>query len=121
MKFGLSLLPVFASGALLLASPVFAQSTAPSPAMPPSPTSMPPPDTATMQTPKGDVTINSAPAAAPMVAPAPAFEQLSGGGKSISEDQAEAYPPLANDFINADRNRDGKISKGEYQRWTKQL
>ena len=50
--------------------------------------------------------------------PAPAFEQLSGSGKYISEDQASAYPLLANDFIYADHNRDGRISKSEYARWT---
>jgi hypothetical protein len=74
-----------------------------------------------MRTPKGEVTVNSAPANAPAIAPAPSFEQLSGGGKTISESQAEAYPPLANDFIHADSNRDGKVSKAEYQHWLKQL
>ncbi len=57
----------------------------------------------------------------PTVGPAPDFSQLSGGSKSITEEQAVAYPPLANDFINADRNRNGKISKTEYENWTKQL
>jgi len=121
MKFGQSLLPVFASGVLLFTGALFAQDMPPPTATPPLPTTMPSPNTATMQTPKGDVTVNSAPAGAPGMAPAPAFEQLAGGGKSISEDQAAAYPPLANDFINADRNRDGKISKAEYQYWLKQL
>jgi hypothetical protein len=76
---------------------------------------------ATTQTPQGQVTINSSPAPAPTIGPAPSFEQLSGGGKSISEDQAVAYPPLANDFLNADSNRNGSISKSEYARWVKQL
>jgi hypothetical protein len=93
-------------------------------AMPPPPTDssgMAPPNTDSMRTPQGEVTVNSAPANAPAIGPAPSFEQLSGGARSITESQAEAYPPLANDFINADRNRDGKVSKAEYQHWLKQL
>jgi hypothetical protein len=78
-------------------------------------------DQGSYQTPQGQVVVRSVPAPAPQVGPAPAFEQLSGGGKSITADQAVAYPPLANDFINADRNRNGKISKTEYNNWTKQL
>jgi hypothetical protein len=55
-----------------------------------------------------------------MIGPPPSFEQLSGGGKWISEDQAAAYPPLANDFLNASHN--GKrISKAQYDNWVKQL
>jgi len=65
--------------------------------------------------------VQSSPAPAPVIGPAPSFEQLSGGGKSISPEQAVAYPPLANDFINADSNRNGSISKAEYTNWTKQL
>ena len=76
---------------------------------------------ATYQAPQGQVTAQSTPAPAPVIGPAPAFEQLSGGGKSITADQAAAYPPLANDFINADSNRNGSVSKAEYTRWTKQL
>ncbi|HEX7815698.1 EF-hand domain-containing protein [Dyella sp.] len=51
--------------------------------------------------------------------PAPSFEQLANGGKSISESQASAYPLLANDFKYADTNRDGRISKSEYEAWVK--
>ena len=65
--------------------------------------------------------MRSVPAPAPVIGPAPAFEQLSGAGKSITADQAVAYPPLANDFIHADSNKNGKISKTEYTNWTKQL
>ena len=49
------------------------------------------------------------------------FATLSGGKKSITEAQAAAYPPLANDFEYADSNRNGSISKAEYQRWVKQM
>ena len=108
---------VCTAGMLLLTGNLLAQNM-PAPG---STAPMPSPNTAAMQTPKGAVTVNSAPANAPTIAPAPAFEQLSGGGKTISEDQALAYPPLANDFVHADRNRDGKVSKAEYQRWLKQL
>lgn len=77
--------------------------------------------TATYQTPQGELTVRSVPAPAPIVGPAPAFEQLSGGGKAITEAQAAAYPPLVNDFINADQNRNNSISANEYQQWLKQL
>jgi hypothetical protein len=70
---------------------------------------------------QGQVVVRSVPPPAPTAGPAPDFSQLSGGSKSITEEQAVAYPPLANDFINADRNRNGKISKTEYNSWTKQL
>lgn len=101
--------------------------TPPTPPTPPSPAQSgmpetPPPagqtDTATMNTPAGEVTVHSSMPPPPPAGPAPAFEQLSGGGKYISEDQASAYPLLANDFIYADHNRDGRISKSEYARWT---
>jgi hypothetical protein len=77
--------------------------------------------TATYQTPQGELTVRSVAAPAPIVGPAPSFEQLSGGGRAITEEQAAAYPPLANDFINADRNRNNGISANEYQQWLKQL
>lgn len=74
-------------------------------------------DTATMNTPAGELEVRSSMPPPPPAGPAPAFEQLSGGGKYISEEQASAYPLLANDFIHADHNRDGRISKSEYERW----
>ena len=52
-------------------------------------------------------------------APAPSFEQLANGRGGITEAQASAYPPLANDFKYADSNHDGRISKTEYARWQK--
>jgi hypothetical protein len=53
----------------------------------------------------------------PAAGPAPDFAQLANGKKSISAAQAAAYPPLANDFARADKNRDGHISKAEYDSW----
>lgn len=76
---------------------------------------------ATFNTPQGEVVVNSAPAPAPTIAPPPSFQQLAAGGKGITEEQASAYPPLANDFLNADSNKNGKISEAEYARWVKQL
>lgn len=73
-----------------------------------------------MRTSRGEVTVNSAPAAPAAVSAAPSFAQLAGGGKSISPAQAEAYPLLGNDFIHADANRDGVVDAGEYARWLKQ-
>ena len=70
-----------------------------------------------MATPQGQVTVNSGPAPAKPSGPAPDFATLAGGKGSISPDQASAYPLLANDFQYADSNRDGRISKSEYQRW----
>lgn len=51
--------------------------------------------------------------------PPPAFSVLdTNGDGSISADEADGYALLANDFIYADSNRDGRISKSEYSRWT---
>jgi len=53
--------------------------------------------------------------------PAPAFAQLDADGNgSISHDEATGYALLANDFIKADANRDGRVSKREYERWAAQ-
>lgn len=75
----------------------------------------------TLDTAQGIVVINSVPAPAPTIAPAPEFDQLAAGGTSITAEQASAYTPLANDFLNADNNKDRKISAAEYARWVKQL
>ncbi len=120
MKFCKPLTGAFTVGIIFFSAAVFAQDMS-TPLAGAAAPALPSPNTADMQTPKGEVTVNSAPANAPSIAPAPSFEQLSGGGKSISESQAEAYPPLANDFVHADSNRDGKISKPEYLHWLKQL
>jgi hypothetical protein len=104
------------------ASPAPAQSGMPAtpPPVPPSASTAaaPPTGQAEMNTPAGELSVHSSMPPPPPAGPAPAFEQLSGGGKYITEDQASAYPLLANDFIYADHNRDGRISKSEYARWT---
>ena len=71
---------------------------------------------AQFSTAQGQVTINSVmpPSAS---GPAPSFEQLSGGKRYITEEQASAYPPLANDFSYVDKGHSGHISKEQYERW----
>ena len=129
MKSRKPLLSALAVAALLFAGTLIAQDTPPPPPPPPpAPMSSPAPteaspaptERAAYPTPQGQVVVHSAPAPAPMIDPAPSFEQVSGGGKSISEDQAAAYLPLANDFLNASHN--GKrVSKAQYDEWVKQL
>jgi hypothetical protein len=98
----------------------------PAAGMPPPAANAPPPPAPTAETgstgtsmpsASGQVSVNSGPAPAKPSGPAPDFATLSGGKGSISATQASAYPLLANDFQYADSNRDGKISKAEYQRW----
>ena len=132
MEFRKPLLTALSGGALLFAAVTCAQTTPPPPPpaemAQPMPSSMPqqpsnpPPQTGstTMPTPAGELIVHSSMPPAPPAGPAPSFEQLSGGGKSISEDQAAAYPLLANDFIYADHNRNNSISKSEYQHWLSQ-
>ena len=117
------------TGALLVAGQAMAQQATPSPpsaasqtdAAAPMPSDASARSQAVFQTPQGEVTVRSTlPTPAPASAPPP-FEQLAGGGKFISADQASAYPPLANDFDYADSNRDHRVSAAEYARWSKPL
>ena len=72
----------------------------------------------TYRTAQGEVTVNSGQPQPRDYGPAPSFAQLDRNGAGyIGSDQADAYPPLANDFIHADGNRDGRISRAEYERW----
>ena len=119
MKSRKLLLSTLAAGTLLFASTLIAQDM-PTPASS-APAAAGSADAQTLQTAQGQVTVKSVPAPAPSIPPAPSFKQLAGGGKAITQAQAAAYPPLANDFGYADRNKDGKISKAEYERWVKQL
>lgn len=72
------------------------------------------------QTPPPIVTVRSVPAPAPQVTPPPPFSQLSGGTNAITQAQANAYPPLANDFLNASHGGN-RVSKAQYEAWTKQV
>lgn len=50
--------------------------------------------------------------------PAPDFAQLDANGDGfLDQSEASGYRLLANDFRMADSNRDGKVSKREYERW----
>jgi hypothetical protein len=50
--------------------------------------------------------------------PKPAFEQLdTDGNGSIDESEATGYRLLADDYIHADGNRDGRVSRREFDRW----
>jgi len=92
----------------------------PSPGTAPAPVTQapPPPAGGAMPPPGAQVEVrNSQPQVAKMGTP-PDFATLAKSGKSISEADAAAYPALANDFQFADKNRDGRISKSEYERWT---
>lgn len=122
MKSRKSLLIAFATGGLLCGAPLLAQNAASAPPQTPTDTASAPASPATtaaiLNTPAGELVVHSSMPPPPPAGPAPSFEQLSGGGKYISEEQASAYPLLANDFLYADHNRDGRISKSEYARWT---
>ena len=72
---------------------------------------------ATYYTPDGPLTVTSGQPGPRTYASPPPFEQLSRGKAYITSADAEAYDLLANDFIHADGNRDGRISQAEYQRW----
>ncbi|HVV96314.1 MAG TPA: hypothetical protein VHC92_04180 [Rhodanobacteraceae bacterium] len=75
--------------------------------------------TATYQTPEGQLTVHSAQPGPRTYAAPPPFAQLSGGKAYITQADAEGYDLLANDFIYADSNRDGRISRAEYERWAR--
>jgi len=113
--------------ALLVASAVEAQDSAVAPP-PDDPQSMPretpppPPrtrETTTYATEDGPLVVHTSQPGPPSFGPAPPFGTLAHGKGYITASDAEGYPLLANDFIYADGNRDGKISQSEYQRWAR--
>src|SRR5512139_679862 len=121
MKLRTPWITLIGAGALLVAGQAMARQTAPAapadtPADAPAPAAsaaapattpaLPAPTQAVFQTAQGEVTVRSVPPSPVPVTQAPPFEQLSGGGKWISTEQANAYPLLANDFDYADSNRD---------------
>ncbi|WP_445146625.1 hypothetical protein [Dyella sp. Tek66A03] len=124
MTYRKPLLALVTTGAMMLAGSSLAQDQpAPMSSPPPAPTAtMPasPPGAVTssaqMQTPQGQLTVKST---VPPVAagPAPSFEELSGGSRYITADQAAAYPLLANDFAFVDKGKTGHITKAQYERW----
>ncbi len=69
----------------------------------------------------GDLVVRSGEMAYRPSGPAPAFAQLdTDGNGAISPAEAVGYHLLANDFIKADANRDGRVSQREYERWAAQ-
>ncbi|HJT97817.1 MAG TPA: hypothetical protein VJ696_05835 [Rhodanobacteraceae bacterium] len=75
--------------------------------------------TTNYETPDGQLTVHSGQPGPRSYAPPPPFADLSGGKAFISESDAQGYDLLANDFIHADGNRDGRISQAEYERWSR--
>ncbi len=125
MKSRKMLLSTLAAGTLLFAGTLIAQDmpmpASSAPAAAGSAAASSSGSAESLQTAQGQVTVKSVPPPPPSIPPAPSFKQLANGGKAITQAQASAYLPLANDFGYADRNKDGKISKAEYERWVKQL
>jgi len=74
---------------------------------------------ATYPTADGPLTVHSGQPGPRQYAPPPAFAQLARGKSYITSADAEGYDLLANDFIHADGNRDGRISQAEYDRWVR--
>jgi hypothetical protein len=89
-----------------------------------SPAASPSSDTAgssaTYNTSQGQLVVKSSVPPAPAAGSPPSFEQLANGKKYITKDDANAYPPLANDFLYASHNGN-RISKAQYERWVKDL
>lgn len=72
----------------------------------------------TTQAATGSLTLRYGMPAQPTAGPAPAFSELDHGGRGwLDENDAGRYPLLAADFLHADANRDGRISRHEYRRW----
>jgi opacity protein-like surface antigen len=78
------------------------------------------PTSATYPTPDGPLTVHSGQPGPRQYAPPPPFAQLARGKGYITSADAEGYDLLANDFIHADGNRDGRISQAEYERWVRE-
>lgn len=117
------LISLIATG-LFFTSAALAQNQATTPAANPPQSNAATPttgaDSATFNSSQGQVTINSKMGQTPSTTSPPSFEQLSGGSKFITRDQAEAFPPLANDFSYVAGHGD-RISKSQYEHWLQNL
>jgi hypothetical protein len=125
MKSRKSLLSLLACSSVLFAGAVFAQNQPmQQPTAQPAPQQSNPPTTSgsgnsvSFNSQQGQVTVNSTVPQVKDTGPAPDFGQLSGGKKFITEDDATAYPPLANDFLHAS-NGSMRLTKGQYEAWLK--
>ena len=75
---------------------------------------------ATYPTPEGSLTVHTGQPGPRAYGTPPPFAQLAGGKGFITQSDADAgYDLLANDFIHADDNRDGRISQAEYEGWAR--
>lgn len=93
-----------------------APAAAPPSATPPGGTG----NSATYNSTEGQLTVNSTQGQTPSTRSPPSFEQLSGGSTYITKAQANAFPPLANDFIYVSGHSD-RISKSQYEHWLQNL
>ncbi|WP_266182793.1 hypothetical protein [Dyella humicola] len=121
MKYRKPLLALITTGSMMLAGSLLAQDQpapiSPAPAAPmPAASPGAVTDSAQLSTPTGQLTVKST-VPTVVAGPAPSFEQLSGGSRYITADQATAYPLLANDFAYVDKGKTGHITKAEYERW----
>jgi hypothetical protein len=141
------LLTLLASGSLCFAGALMAQNQPAQPPMPPPPpapqATMPAPQpqaqpmpqsqampqpqaapapqagSANFNSPQGQVTVNSSMPAIKDAGPPPDFATLANGKAYITEEDAAAYPPLANDFLHASGGSQ-HLGKAAYARWLKQ-
>ncbi|HET7332460.1 hypothetical protein [Dyella sp.] len=79
-----------------------------------------PGSSATYNTSQGQLVVKSSVPPAPATGSPPSFEQLANGKKYITKGGADAYPPLANDFLYVSHNGN-RIYKAQYERWLKDL
>jgi len=84
-----------------------------------APAPQPSQDSASYNSPQGQVTVNSSIPAVKDAGPPPDFATLANGKAYVTEDDASAYPPLANDFLHASGGAQ-QLSKAAYARWLKQ-
>jgi len=95
------------------------QSQAQSMPQPPPPPPQPGQDSAQFNSAQGQVTVNSSVPAVKDAGPPPDFATLANGKAYVTEDDASAYPPLANDFLHASGGSH-HLNKTAYARWLKQ-
>lgn len=123
-------LTLIASTSLLFAGSLLAQDQSAPPPMPaqqslpqPQPQATPQPqpgqESATTKSAQGQVTVTSSMPAIKDAGPPPDFAALANGKAYVTEEDAAAYPPLANDFLHASGGSK-HLSKAAYARWLKQ-